>query len=92
MNCLNKISQLKYLIYRTLTPLINKKCILLDAPYYHNIGDVLIWEGTKCFIKENNINCIYTASYETCTFPKIDNNVTILFNGGVILEIFIMNM
>lgn len=82
MNCLNKIFQLKYLIYQTLTPLINKKCILLDAPYYHNIGDVLIWEGTKSFIKNNNINCIYTASYETCSFPKIENNVTILFNGG----------
>lgn len=73
---------LKSKIYTILTPLIGKKCILLDAPYYHNIGDVLIWEGTKSFIKENNINCIYTAFYETYSFPKIDKTVTILFNGG----------
>lgn len=45
---------LKSKIYTILTPLIGKKCILLDAPYYHNIGDVLIWEGTKSFIKENH--------------------------------------
>ena len=37
-------------IFATLVPLINKTCIFLDAPYYHNIGDVLIWEGTKSFI------------------------------------------
>ena len=56
-------------------------CILLDAPYYHNIGDVLIWTGVQCFVKDNNIECIYTASYETCTFPTIDKDVTVLFNG-----------
>lgn len=82
MNSLQKIVQLREEIYASLTKLVGKKCILLDAPYYHNIGDVLIWTGVQCFMKDNGIQCLYTASYETCTFPKIDQNVTVLFNGG----------
>lgn len=73
---------LKNIIQEQLSPLISKECIILDAPYYHNIGDILIWEGEREFIRKNQINCIYTASYETCTFPLIDPNVTILFQGG----------
>ena len=82
MNCLHKIAQLRGKINASLSRLVGKKCILLDAPYYQNIGDVLIWTGVQCFIKDNNIECIYTASYETCTFPTIDKDVTVLFNGG----------
>lgn len=82
MNNKEKINQLRKLIYSNLNPLINNKCLLLDAPYYHNIGDVLIWAGEECFLKNNGISCLYTASYETCTFPKIDTNTTIIFNGG----------
>ena len=52
MNNKEKINQLRKLIYSNLNPLINNKCLLLDAPYYHNIGDVLIWAGEwhKLFI------------------------------------------
>lgn len=82
MNNKEKINQLRNLIYSSLNPLINKKCLLLDAPYYHNIGDVLIWAGEECFLKNNGIDCLYTASYETCKFPKIDTKTTIIFNGG----------
>lgn len=77
-----KTLQLRTLIYDSLTPLLSKQCILLDAPYYHNIGDVLIWTGEKCFFRDNGIHCLYTASYETCTFPLIDSNTTVVFNGG----------
>lgn len=82
MNNTEKILQLRKLIYSQLLPIIGKKCILLDAPYYHNIGDVLIWTGEECFFKDNGIECLYTASYETCTFPCIDSNTTVVFNGG----------
>lgn len=82
MNNLQKIAQLREKIHSSLSELVGKKCILLDAPYYHNIGDVLIWIGEQCFMKDCGIECLYVASYETCTFPKIDKDVTILFNGG----------
>lgn len=77
-----KILQLKSCIVGSLKPLIGRKCILLDAPYYHNIGDVLIWKGEKSFLSEHHIQCLYNASYETCTYPKIAKDVTVLFNGG----------
>lgn len=76
------INVLRANIITTLGPLFSKKCILLDAPYYHNIGDVLIWAGEKAFIEEIGSECIYTASYDTCTYPEIDEDVTILFQGG----------
>lgn len=82
MNSLQKVAQLREVIYTSLNNLIGKKCILLDAPYYHNIGDVLIWTGVQCFMQDKGIKCLYTASYETCTFPQIGNDVTVLFNGG----------
>lgn len=77
-----KIFQLREEIFSSLNKIVGKKCILLDAPYYHNIGDVLIWTGVQCYMHDNGIQCLYTASYETCTFPKIEKDVTVLFNGG----------
>lgn len=82
MNNRQKIQQLKDKIYSSLPTLIGQKCILLDAPYYHNVGDVLIWTGEQCFMRDNGIYCLYTASYKTCTFPTIEKDVTVLFNGG----------
>lgn len=82
MDSYTKIKQLKEIINQKLPSLIGSQCIILDAPYYHNIGDVLIWKGESDFLEENGIKCLYTASYETCTFPKIDKCVTILFSGG----------
>jgi len=82
MNSYEKIEILHQSILSQLSPLIGSTCVLLDAPYYHNIGDVLIWEGEKQFLKECGIECLYTASYETCTFPDISKETTILFNGG----------
>lgn len=79
---LEVISVLKECIINTLKPLVSNKCILLDAPYYHNIGDVLIWAGEKALIEELGSQCIYTASYDTCKYPRIDKDVTILFQGG----------
>lgn len=82
MNNKQKVTQLREVINSSLNKIVGKKCILLDAPYYHNIGDVLIWTGEQCYLSDNHIECLYTSSYETCIFPKIDKDVTVLFNGG----------
>lgn len=82
LNNYEVVAYLKEQIMITLGPLIGKKCILLDAPYYHNIGDVLIWAGEKALIEDLGSTCIYTANYDTCRFPPIDTDVTILFQGG----------
>lgn len=77
-----KITQLVDMIHSTLPQLIGRKCVLLDVPYYENIGDVLIWEGTECFLKQNKIKCIYRASKDTYEASKVPRGVTILLQGG----------
>lgn len=82
MKFIEKKQYLKSYIKNNLLPLIDNDCIYLELPYYPNIGDLLIWEGTQCFITENNINCIYKASKWTYSIPKIKENTTILLQGG----------
>lgn len=72
----------KELIYSTLAPLIGKECILVDAPYYPNIGDSLIWEGFEVFLKDNSIICKHRSSADTFAFPQIDRSMTIISIGG----------
>lgn len=77
------INNLRTKIYATLRPILaGRKCILLDVPYYDNIGDLLIWEGTHCFLNDSKITCLFTASMDTFTYPEIDRNVVILLQGG----------
>lgn len=82
MNITEKITQLKNIINENLLPIIGKKCILLDAPYHINTGDLLIWKGTISFLEDNGINLIYTRSCDTFNFESISPDVTILLNGG----------
>ena len=82
MDSTAKKQQLRNEINHSLGSLVSSQCIILDAPDYHNIGDVLIWKGESDFLREHKKQCLYTASYETCTFPRIDKDVTIMFNGG----------
>lgn len=66
----------------TLRGIIGKQCILVDAPYYDNIGDVLIWGGTRQCLNDLRVNLTYTCSYQTCLYPKISIDTVILFQGG----------
>jgi pyruvyl transferase EpsO len=54
----------------------------LDLPYYSNIGDILIWEGTEQFLKKQNIKCLYKSSCDIYKRYKASNDVTILLHGG----------
>lgn len=76
------IARLRSRIDEALLPLIGSKCVLYDVPYYKNIGDVLIWEGELCFLEQHSILLLDMASYNTCAFPELDSDVTILFQGG----------
>lgn len=78
-----KISELKNIIQKELTPLITDNYVLLDLPYHTNIGDFLIWEGVKAFLKTTPYKCLYTSSVDTYnTQYKIPKNAIILINGG----------
>lgn len=63
MNATQKKKQLMDTITKVLTPLIDNDYVYLDLPYYNNLGDVLIWEGTKCFCKLYHINVCMQVIY-----------------------------
>jgi len=79
---LKSVSDLRRLIFESLSQRINQNCALVDLPYYKNIGDVLIWQGEETFLRDIGRNVIYRCSSKTCSFPDLKENVTILFNGG----------
>lgn len=65
-----------------LKPILGNECVLLGLPYYFNIGDVLIWEGTMHLLKSVGCNCIKASSKETFDFSEIPSDVDILLMGG----------
>lgn len=69
-------------IDQTLGPLIKQRCALLDAPYYDNMGDVLIWEAMERFIARHGLTCVYRCSCETFQYRQLDEDVTIFLVGG----------
>lgn len=77
-----KIAELRNKIYASLSPLISSSCVLWDLPYYSNIGDTLIWEGTECFIKELSVECLSRCAYQTFSYKPLSKDVTILLQGG----------
>lgn len=82
MTSQEKIQQLKEYIHNSLAHLIDSDYVLLDVPYYTNIGDTLIWEGTKHFQKEIPHKCLYTASVETYRYRPLPPDTVILLQGG----------
>ncbi|WP_307996259.1 polysaccharide pyruvyl transferase family protein [uncultured Bacteroides sp.] len=77
-----KASFLRNSIVNALTPLISDSYVLWDLPYYTNIGDILIWEGTECFLKDLSAQCISKCAYQTFTYRPLPKNTTILLQGG----------
>lgn len=77
-----KIIQLRQIINEQLLPLIDSNYAFLELPYYNNIGDTLIWEGSRQFLKQTKHRCLYSASLETFYFHKFKENDIILLQGG----------
>lgn len=82
MNGFEKTEKLRNIIFDQLSPLIDNDYVLWDLPYHENIGDTLIWEGERCFLKTLKYKCLDFANAITCTFPKLQSDVIILLHGG----------
>jgi pyruvyl transferase EpsO len=84
MNFIDKKKNLVSIITNTLIPLIDNDIVLMDVPYYANIGDILIWEGTLQFIKQylKKHKLLYICSKETCSYPRLNKKTIILLQGG----------
>lgn len=78
----DKIKELRTIIKKALSSLIVDNYVLLDVPYYTNIGDTLIWEGTREFLKTLPHKCLYTASVETYKNRPLSKSTVILLQGG----------
>ena len=76
------IEKLRERIRNVLMPLITNDYVYLDLPYHPNIGDTLIWEGTREFLKTLPYKCLYYASKDSFRYRKLSSNVIILLHGG----------
>ncbi len=82
MNVIEKTEVLKGIIEAQLAPLVDADYVLLDLPYYTNIGDTLIWEGTRLFLNTLPHKCLYRASVETFKPQTLSSETVILLQGG----------
>ena len=82
MNCDEKIRQLDTIIQDALPTMIGPRCVYVDLPYYANVGDVLIWEGTEYFFKRNHVRIVYSGSWDTFDFRQIPEGIPIIMQGG----------
>lgn len=84
-HCLYNISLIETLrekIRDSLSPLITHDYVLLDLPYYDNIGDTLIWKGTREFLKTLPYKCLYYASKDSFHYRDLSPDTVILLSGG----------
>lgn len=83
MDSTKKIEILRSHIEDVLGPLIDHDYVLLEVPYYENIGDVLIWEGERHFLEKLPYKCLYEASlFSYDSSYVIPADVIILLQGG----------
>lgn len=61
---------------------IRSDYVLLESPYYANIGDTLIWEGELTFLRETAFKMLAYGSACTWDFRPLDASTTILLQGG----------
>jgi len=67
---------------RELAQLICRDYILLDLPYFGNVGDTLIWQSALDILAELPHKCLYSAAITTYKKPKIKPDTIIVFMGG----------
>ncbi|WP_289090797.1 polysaccharide pyruvyl transferase family protein [uncultured Bacteroides sp.] len=82
MNYSEKIIELRNIINERLLPLIDDDYIYLDLPYYSNIGDILIWEGTLRFLAQTKYKCLYSTDINNFKEKEINENIIIVLQGG----------
>lgn len=78
----SKRIQLLQLLYDTIVPLVNHDYVLIDLPYYDNIGDVLIWQGSEQLLNKVPHKCLYRASAQTYDYRPLAPDTIVLMQGG----------
>lgn len=78
----NLLLDLRNKIERKLLPLINNDYIFYGLPYYSNIGDVLIWEGTRQFLSKCCYKCLDSFASSSIIREPISQDTIIIITGG----------
>lgn len=76
------IIHLREKIQKELAPIVNNDYVYLDLPYHPNIGDTLIWEGTREFLNTLPYKCLYYASKDSFRYRQLPKDAIILLHGG----------
>ena len=85
MNAQQKTLELKSLIERALTPLIENDYLLLDLPYHSNLGDTLIWQGELDFLRQLPYKKLYSTWFQgnlSMAGKHLHPGTILLFHGG----------
>ena len=77
-----KVAQLKEIIDSNLRDLIDDDYLLLDLPYYQNIGDTLIWAGELEFLQTFRYRCLNKGFRYTNTSHVTDSTLILMQGGG----------
>jgi len=77
-----KTVQLRRLITTRLVDLIDRDYVLLGLPYYLNVGDILIWEGERQFLKTLPYKCLNEGYHYQESWRIRDDTLIILQGGG----------
>ena len=70
------------LIDKSITPLITGNYVFWGLPNYPNEGDVLIWQGTRSFLKTIPHRCVGTLFYDEYQYRELAKDTVILIMGG----------
>jgi pyruvyl transferase EpsO len=82
MNSIEKAKQLQQLLKQKLLQLIDQDYVLYGLPYYSNIGDTLIWEGTIELLTKSPYKCRSVCGWSDYPQKKLPKELTILIEGG----------
>ena len=77
-----KILQLREQIARRLDGLVDRDYVLLDLPYYLNVGDILIWEGEREYLSALPYRCLNKGFHYRSLRGIRDDTLIILQGGG----------
>jgi len=70
------------ILHKSLGELVTGDYMLLDLPYFANVGDVMIWQAAVDLLRDVPYKCLYSCSIETYHKPQLSSDVVILFMGG----------
>ncbi len=82
MSFQEKILNLRSEIDMVLDKVVGGRVILPDTPYYGNVGDMMIWQGTEDWLRRSCRKILSQSSNKTFLYQEIDKDVTIVLMGG----------